>query len=239
MPIDHDIVINDQARSGTLIFFHGYGANAQEMADHVGVSLSDNLSHVKLRFPNGIEPTHYNPNQRSWYDIQDMLYDKDVYQKPFDGNLAAPRALSTMTDIHAYIDRVLEDDDINPDQLILAGFSQGATLAFYAALQRHEEIAGVVSISGPAIDQVQGIHSSPPILLMAGAEEFSHFSGRELASKTHDLLLKNGFMSDLFLTPDNGHNICQNSLNALASFTRNALNGNAVDPTLRAAPQPF
>lgn len=218
--------------TGTLVFFHGYGANGQEMADYVGGNIRHQLPHVKLRFPDGLLPTPYHPQQRSWFNIQDMLDDKEHRGIPFDGNIAAPRALGAMPDIHAYIDRILEEDGIEASQLIIAGFSQGAQIAFYSGLQRHEEVGGVFSISGPAIDQVQGINSNPPIMLLAGADEHSHFSGRQCAEKTHGLLLENGFDSELYLTPDNGHNICANSLKALTDFTKRHLSGMQYSPEI-------
>lgn len=221
----HDKIIDRSTTNGggTLIFFHGYGANGQEMADYVGANIQGQLPNVKLRFPDGLLPTPFNPAQRSWFHIQDMLDDKEHRGIPFDGNIAAPRALAVMPDIHAYIDRVLEEDKIEPSRLIIAGFSQGAQIAFYSGLQRTEEVGGVLSISGPAIDQVQSIGSNPPIMLLAGADEHSHFSGRQCAEKTHGLLLENGFTSELYLTPNNGHNICQNSLRALTAFVKRNL----------------
>ena len=196
----------------TLIFFHGYGSSANEMHDYLSQSFAEALPHFDIYFANAPLSTSFNDAARSWFYIEDAL------NGPADGNVMAPRALSAMPIIHEYIDNVLIAQNIDESRLILAGFSQGATMAFYAALQRSEPVLGVCSISGGALDQIKHIKSKPAVILLAGEIEHSLYSGREQAYKTHALLTENGFNAELSLSPGNEHSIDAYSIQKLISF---------------------
>jgi len=206
---------------GLVVFFHGYGANGREMAGYVGSQLAPLLPSAALRFPDGHRPVPWGTEGRSWFMVEDML------DMP-DGNVAGPRALQETPMVNDYIDRIIREENIPASRVIIAGFSQGGTMAFFAALTREIPVAGVFSISGGALDQLASPRSRPPVMLLAGEREDSFYSGRQLAQKTHHLLLQRGFDSHLLLTPENGHNIDRRSIEELARFARTALTAPAA-----------
>jgi phospholipase/carboxylesterase len=217
-----------------MIFFHGYDSCARDMVDYLGKKLSSAIPSLTIRFAQASQLTPWQGNGRSWFYVEDQL------EGPVDGNICAPRALAAMPDVHSYIDMVLQEENIDESKLLISGFSQGATMAFYAALQRERPPAGAFCISGGALDQIRSIKSKPSVFLLAGADENSFYSGREQAKKTCKLLQDNGFDCALFLTPDNGHNIDNQSIEKLISFVRKkqqrkepvskALDGNGIKP---------
>jgi phospholipase/carboxylesterase len=211
---DIKIKAQNNQNGPVVVFFHGYDSCAKDMADYMGKTLSGAVPGLTVRFAQASLQTPWHGNGRSWFYIEDHL------DGPADGNVFAPRALAAMPDVHRYIDRVLKEENIHENNLIIAGFSQGATMAFYAALQRERPVAGAFCISGGALDQIKGIGSKPAVMLLAGADESSHYSGREQAIKTHALLKKHGFDCALYLTPGNGHNIDTRSIEKLIEFIK-------------------
>ena len=68
------------------------------------------------------------------------------------GPWAHPNAVSRARDETAFVEHVLDDlaarYGFGPDQVILGGFSQGASMAYYAACDLGPRAAGVVIVSG-------------------------------------------------------------------------------------------
>lgn len=199
-----------------VIFFHGYDSGGRDMAQYLGSQLAGLAPEAVLRFPDGPRPVPWNQQGRSWFEVEDML------DMP-DGNIAGPRAMAEVTYINRYIDRVMAEEGMPASRVIIAGFSQGATMAFFAALMRDQPVAGVFSISGGALDQLAVPRSKPPVMLLAGEREHSYYSGRELAEKTYHLLRQREFQAGLLFTPENGHNIDRRSVEELAGFIRHVL----------------
>ena len=70
-----------------------------------------------------------------WIDGSDPVASQESISKAVD-------------DLNAYLDDVLIDEGIEPDQMILLGFSQGTMMSLHVAPRREEEVAGVVGFSG-------------------------------------------------------------------------------------------
>lgn len=220
-----------------VIFFHGYGSGGQQMADYVGGLLGEKLPEAKLRFPEGPIELHRDDeghSYHSWFDIQDMVGDG---KRP-DPDKIGPRAAQAAEDINAYIDKVIAEEGVSPDKVILAGFSQGATMAYYAGLLRDDPVAGVYSLSGGALDRLADPKSKPPVGLVAGGEEHSDYSGNIHAQKVVKELDEAGFLTQCVLVPGKKHEISPESMDLLAAFTRivtkpAADNDNTADQTAR------
>ncbi len=200
-----------------VIFFHGDCSTGAKMADYVGRQLSPLLPSAALRFPDGTQSMPWDSEDRTWLYIE-----KEMRDNP-DGNILGPRAMNETPRINDYVSRVMAEEGMPASRVVIAGFSLGASMAFFSALLRDQPVAGVFSISGGALDQLSAPRSKPPVMLLAGEDEYSFYSGRQLAEKTHNLLLERGFLSTLFLTPANGHNIDRRSVEELAGFVKRVL----------------
>ena len=80
-------------------------------------------------------------------------------------------------------------------------------------------------LSGGARDQLEEPQSKPPVMLVVGEQEYGLYEGVPLAIKTHDLLQQRGFDSTILVTPENGHNIDQRTIEELARFVRKVTPG--------------
>lgn len=214
---DHSIGPSTGRKAECLvIFFHGYGSSGELMADYAGRQLAQMLPEAKLRFADGPIPVGRDQGGHelhSWFDVQDIL------DRP-TGDAVAPRAKNAIRDINDYIDAVAREEGLSPDRIVLAGFSQGATMAFYAGSARDRAVAGIFSVSGGALDRIDPPKTTPPLVLVAGELEHSAYSGNIHAAHARGELEKKGFKPDFALIPGKYHDLSRESLELLARFVR-------------------
>jgi predicted esterase len=202
-----------------VIFFHGYGSNGELMAQHVGNLLGPLLPEARIRCPDGPIDIYKGEDGtvlKSWFELRDLI-DGD---KAPDTAEVAKRATVAAKETNDYINEVLAEEGIPDNRVIIAGFSQGGTMAFYTALLRDKEVAGVYSLSGGALDQLQNPVSKPPVGLVAGGNEEQDYSGKPHALKTHKVLDAAGFRTDCVIIDGQGHDISWKSMELLSVFAR-------------------
>jgi phospholipase/carboxylesterase len=220
MLTDHSVAPqNGQKPEYLVIFFHPSGSTGEMMAHKVGTLLGPLMPEAKIRCPDG-------PVDLNWGGIRDWFPIKDLTEngtKSPDSYLMAERASAAAQDVNAYIDRVIAEEGIPENRVILAGFSLGATMAFYAALLRDKPVGAVCCLSGGAIDKfpLAQAKSKPPVGLLAGAKEDGHYFNASQPPKTRDALEAAGFRTDCVIIPGQDHDITWKSMELLAVFARN------------------
>ncbi len=150
MLTDHSVAPhNGQKPEYLVIFFHPSGSTGKMMAQQVGKLLGPEMPNAKIRCPDG-------PVDLDWGGIRDWFEIRDLQEggKPIDSDEIARRATAAAKDVNAYIDKVITEEDIAEDHVIIAGFSLGATMAFYAALLRDKRVGAVFALSGGALDRI-------------------------------------------------------------------------------------
>jgi phospholipase/carboxylesterase len=204
-----------------VIFFHGYGSNGGLMAQHVGNLLGPLLPEAKIRCPDAPIIIHDKDGLtlRSWFEIRDLT---DGDRVPDDYSEVARRATAAAQEMNDYVDKVIAEEGISRDRVIIAGFSQGGTMAFYTGLLRGEQVGGVYALSGGALDLLGNPASMPPVGLVAGALELQDYSGAPQAQKTQAMLDRAGFFTDCAIIAGQKHDISPKSMELLAVFTRAA-----------------
>ena len=156
-------------QSGTtrsvVVFLHGYGANGADLlglADVLGEHLPDTL----FVAPDAPETIPMMPMGLQWFPIP--WIDGSSEEESERGLMAAA------DDLNAFLDALMVDEDVLPEQVVLFGFSQGTMMALHVAPRREDPIAGIVAFSGRLLapellqDEVQ---SRPPILLVHGDQD--------------------------------------------------------------------
>lgn len=172
------------------ILLHGYGRNAttmQKMAAQIVAQIpgmgvlcphapeklalpKHDMSGHALNVPQQLQPSHlssYKENDmRQWFSIE--------------GSRSELLAMLEHTSqaINNFIDRKRDIFALKDSDIILMGFSQGASLALYAATMRAAEIAALVVHSSPLFEFSSNdprFKSAPPTLYIYGDsdEEFS------------------------------------------------------------------
>ncbi len=145
-----------------VVFLHGYGANGADLiglADPLGEHLPDTL----FISPDAPEECAGAPMGLQWFPIPWIDGSSEE-----ESNAGLERAAA---DLDAFLDGVMVDEDLLPEQVIVLGFSQGTMMALHVVPRREDAVAGIVAFSGRLLqpevlaDQTQ---SRPPVLLIHG-----------------------------------------------------------------------
>ncbi|WP_029036146.1 alpha/beta hydrolase [Salinimicrobium xinjiangense] len=118
-----------------LIMLHGYGSNEEDLFSFAE-ELPDELFIISVRAPYPMPPYG-----NAWYAIH---WDGSANGKFSDDN----QAVISREKILQFLDEVLENYPVDPDNVTLVGFSQGCILSFAVALSYPERIKNVIGLSG-------------------------------------------------------------------------------------------
>ena len=145
-----------------VVFLHGYGANG---ADLLGIAdvLMEHLPDTLFVAPDAPETIPMMPTGLQWFPIP--WIDGSSEEESERGLMAAA------DDLNAFLDALMVDEDVLPEQVVLFGFSQGTMMALHVAPRREDPIAGIVAFSGrllsPELLKDEAVRR-PPILLVHG-----------------------------------------------------------------------
>lgn len=151
--------------NSVVVFLHGYGADG---ADLLGLAdpLSPHLPDTVFIAPDAPERCAGNPFGYQWFPIPRLDGSSEAEMV---AGIGAARA-----DIDAFLDKVLAQEGIAPDRLIVLGFSQGTMMSLDVVPRRADEIAGIVAFSGRVLDPEDyagHVVSRPPVLLIHGDQD--------------------------------------------------------------------
>lgn len=156
--------VSGETRS-CLVLLHGYGANAADLiglADPLGEHLPDTL----FISPDAPELCQGVPMGRQWFPIP--WIDGSSEEESRQGMTRAA------ADLDAFLDGVMVDEDLLPEQVMILGFSQGTMMALHVAPRREDAVAGIVAFSGRLLEPellADETQSRPPVLLLHGDED--------------------------------------------------------------------
>ncbi|EEE37957.1 phospholipase/carboxylesterase family protein [Rhodobacteraceae bacterium KLH11] len=145
-----------------VVFVHGYGANGADLlglADPLGEHLPDTL----FVAPDAPEEIPGMPHGFQWFPIP--WIDGSSEEEARRGMEMA------VEDFNAFLDALMVDEDVLPEQVVLFGFSQGTMMSLHVAPRREDPVAGIVAFSGRLLEpDMLGdeVTSRMPILLVHG-----------------------------------------------------------------------
>ena len=161
-------------------------------------------------------PSVANPMGFQWFPIPWL--DGSTEAAMVEGLVRSARLLD------AFIDKVLADEGLDPDRLVLFGFSQGTMMGLHVAPRRADPVAGIVGFSGRLMfpgciaDEAK---SRPPTLLVHGdADEMVPFA--ELGAATEALRAADFDISS-HVMEGTGHGIAPDGLAVALAFIRQRL----------------
>ncbi len=153
--------LSGEARS-VVVFLHGYGANGKDL---IGLAepLAEHMPDTLFVAPDAPERIAGLFGGLQWFPIPwiDGSSEED----------AAAGLMAASADLNAFLDGLLVDEDMLPEQLILFGFSQGTMMSLHVAPRREDPVAGIVAFSGRLLQpEVLGDEtvSKMPIVLIHG-----------------------------------------------------------------------
>jgi len=145
-----------------VVLCHGYGGDGRDIS-----TLANNwqrfLPEAIFLCPNAPEICSVNPQGYQWFDLSS---DKE--------ELILEKSLIVEEKLNTFIDQILNNFQLEPNNLALVGFSQGCMLSIQIALKKKKQISCLIGYSGKVINQKHlshNIHSKPKIFLMHGEND--------------------------------------------------------------------
>ena len=207
--------VSDNTRSA-VVFIHGYGANGADLlslADPLGEHLPDTL----FVAPDAPESCEGIPMGYQWFPIP--WIDGSSQEVSRLGMQAA------VEDLNAFLDALMVDNDLLPEQVVLFGFSQGTMMSLHIAPRRDDPFAGVIGFSGKLVEPellVDEVVSRPPVLLVHGDQD--EMVPVQSLPEAAEGLQSAGF-KDVFahIQKGTGHGIASDGLSVALAFMRDKL----------------
>lgn len=129
-----------QTAKTAVIWLHGLGASGDDFAPIVPhLQLPDSLA-TRFIFPHApARPVTINGGMvmPAWYDILSMDIDRKIDET---------QIVESARQVTALIEREIERG-VEPNRIVLAGFSQGGAVAYQAALEFDRSLAGLMTMS--------------------------------------------------------------------------------------------
>lgn len=209
------VPVSGDTRS-VVVFLHGYGANG---ADLLGLAdpLSEHLPDTLFVAPNAPEDCAGAPMGFQWFPIP--WIDGSSEEESMRG------MAQSVEDLNAFLDALMVDEDVLPEQVVLFGFSQGTMMALHVAPRREDEIAGVVGFSGRLLSPEtlsDDVVVRPPILLVHGdADDVVPPQSLPQAAEA----LQEAGWKDVYahIMKGTGHGIAPDGLSVALAFMRDKL----------------
>jgi|AntRauTorcE11898_2_1112593.scaffolds.fasta_scaffold08925_2 phospholipase/carboxylesterase len=194
------------ATEAVVLALHGRGATAQGV-----VNLLDPAYRHGVTF---LAPNAY---RSRWYP--------HAAAGPRDRN--EPDISSAIAVVDALVDHATSTFGVDHEHVVLAGFSQGATVAAEYALANPRRYGGVALLSGVAIDAEtagetagESGFAGTPVLLASGADDPHVPTDRVHA--TADVFTALGADVDVQITPGVGHEVTDDVLEHVGELVENA-----------------
>ncbi len=138
--LDYIDVETTDSPTATVIWLHGLGADGHDFEDIVPMlGLPKDLG-VRFIFPNApIRPVTLNGGMqmRAWFDIISLSENLEINKED-------------LADSHQSIHQLILSEierGIDPENIVLAGFSQGGSLALYCGLSFDQSLGGILALS--------------------------------------------------------------------------------------------
>jgi phospholipase/carboxylesterase len=207
--------VSGETRSA-VVFLHGYGANGADLlglADPLGEHLPDTL----FVAPDAPEACAGAPMGFQWFPIP--WIDNSSEEEAERGMVQATQ------DLNAFLDALMVDEDLLPEQVVLFGFSQGTMMALHVAPRREDAVAGIVAFSGRLLSPESlkdDAVSRPPVLLVLG--DVDDVVPPQSLPEAAEALQEAGW-TDVFahIMKGTGHGIAPDGLSVALAFMRDKL----------------
>ena len=145
-----------------LLLFHGVGSNEHDLFG-LAPYLDERFLIISVRAPNTLGPGSY-----AWFDVD------FTPQGPVIDPAQAEASREALID---FIGEAITAYGVNPNQVYMMGFSQGAIMSAIVGLRRPDLVAGVALMSGRILPEIQSLMAAPekleglPILVVHGVTD--------------------------------------------------------------------
>jgi phospholipase/carboxylesterase len=207
--------LSGETRS-VVVFLHGYGANG---ADLLGLAdpLAEHLPDTLFVAPDAPESCAGSPFGFQWFPIP--WIDGSSEEEAARGLHAAA------SDLNAFLDALLVDEDLLPEQMVLFGFSQGTMMSLHVAPRREDPLGGVIAFSGrllePDLLPDETISRMPVLLVHGDADDVVPVQSLPQAAQA----LQDAGFTDVYahIMKGTAHGIAPDGLSVALAFMQDKL----------------
>lgn len=198
-----------------VFLLHGYGANGADLfslKELIAQTLGNDVAVISFEAPFACE-MGMGEDYRQWFSLQD--YSMAAMEK--GAALAHQYLLNT---VNSYLEKL----NLSPQNIILAGFSQGCMMSLYTALRMEKPVAAVIGWSGLLIDNgnlKDEITAKPSVQLWHGDSDtvVPPFCLKEAKEKLQALDIS----VEAHMVPNCEHTIAPQALTASLAFMKKHL----------------
>lgn len=201
----------------SVIWLHGLGASGHDFEPVVPELGLDPQLAVRFVFPHAPRiPVTVNGGMvmPAWYDILEMSLDRKVDVVQIEKSAAAIRVL---------IQREIEQG-VNPENIVIAGFSQGGAVAYQTALTYPQRLAGLLTLSTYlAVEDTSNytaINKDLPIKIDHGTQD--PVVPIVLGQRANETLTNQGYQVE-FNTYPMAHQVCLPQIKAIGQWLNKVL----------------
>ncbi len=195
-----------------LLLLHGVGSHENDLFA-LAPRLDERFFVVSARAPITLTPSAY-----AWFNVK---------LNPAGPTINAQDAEQSRQKLLAFIDELVAAYQLDPKQVYLMGFSQGAIMGLSVALTRPDKVAGVIVMSGRVLPEVLPLLATPdalkglPILVVHGTED-QILPVQRFARPSRDILSKLPVALTYREYPM-GHQVGEESLRDIAAWLKERL----------------
>lgn len=209
-------ICDTKTPDSTVIWLHGLGADGHDFAP---VVQELNLPTTRFILPHApIRPITINNgySMPGWYDLYGL-------------EAGSPQDEPGIRQTQSRIEALIENEGtrgINPDRIVLAGFSQGGAVALHAALRYPHRLAGAVGLStylplrSSLVDEAHDANRDIPVLIAHGT--FDNVIALDSAQASVDCLHQHGYPVTWREYPM-AHSVCMEEIADIRDFLRAVL----------------
>lgn len=218
-----------------VVFLHGY-IDSSEATDKSIAPLIERLDDVAVHMPQSPFTCEIHPNKRQWYSMHRFDPNDDRKTVPTLEECVAyydrmsPGYREAFDYINPYIDRCLDEYQLEDRDLYLCGFSQGAMLAIYISLMRERKIGGCISFSGifaPSSYLLAHANSAQDMLLIHGNDDnLVRFEALDFSERN---LRRLGCNVQTYVIEGGRHRVTEDALDAAAAYLRSRFKETAAE----------
>jgi phospholipase/carboxylesterase len=203
--------------SASVIWLHGLGADGHDFEPIVPELRLPGTLPLRFVFPHApVRPVTLNGGMamRAWYDI--ISLDRD-----------GPVDAAGISESSALLESLIvreEQRGIDPDRIVLAGFSQGGAIAINTVLRAGRRLAGLMALSTwlalPETLQGDSVDASTPVFMAHG--RFDPMIPMQYGRSAADALVDAGFDVDWHDYPM-AHAVCPQEIDDIRNWLVGAL----------------
>jgi phospholipase/carboxylesterase len=215
--------VRSQSADSLIVFFHGYGADAQDLAPLS--SVLETGPTTSWCFPNGPIEVPIGPHTmgRAWFEIDTEALMKAQMEKSYRdlSNSQPPRLIKRGQQMAAFLDSLRADGQ----KLIIGGFSQGAMLSIECLFHMQTLPDAIILLSGTLLDKERwqpSLAKLKPIPFFMSHGSQDPLLDPSAAEKLNEFLLAKQWPGE-FVRFVGGHDIPPLVINRLKAFLQNSL----------------